>query len=85
VSTTTSAIQIEVPEALKEYLSEQQDRARELWDILCLLDEHITQDNGALAVCRRMALNLNDALDANSIRKALRAVPPEEPAEEDAS
>jgi len=64
-----------VPKSLEYYLADQQDRARELQDILRLLkdDPESSSDNGAIVAAWRMARDLNNALDAASVTRVVSA------------
>ena len=62
----------EVPEALAQHLADQQDRARELADLLAtVLRDPQCNDNGVLTIARREARAINEALDRASLCKAL--------------
>ena len=64
----------ELPEALAQHLADQQDRARELADLLAtMLRDPRCDDNGVLTIARREARALNEALDIVALRHALEA------------
>ncbi len=68
------ALDVEVPETLAQHLADQQDRARELADLLAIvLRDPQCNDNGILTIARREAHALNEALDIVALRHALEA------------
>ena len=70
----TDALDAEVPEALAQHLADQQDRARELQNLLAtVLRDPQCNDNGVLTIARREARALNEALDIVALRHALEA------------
>lgn len=66
------ALDAEVPEALAQHLADQQDRARELQDLLAtVLRDPNRNDDGILSIAWREARALNEALDRASLCKVL--------------
>ena len=70
----TDALDAEVPEALAQHIADQQDRARELADLLAtVLRDPQCNDNGVLTIARREARALNEALDRMSLIRAIES------------
>ncbi len=68
------ALDAELPEALAQHLADQQDRARELQNLLAtVLRDPQCNDNGVLTIARREARALNEPLDIVALRHALEA------------